>query len=463
MYFLVHVVLLIFNPIWATLLAAVALTLLLWWTGLWRRYRYRIVAAALALYVIDAAIALPRVLFSYGLSDHPVIAQKIPLPRQLVLVGIRCGEKCHEWLISGAVEEVIFVQPRASRQGETPQAVRYTASWSIPGACPNERQRAIDFRFELLKAGYCPLVEPVDVPSQGIFLVSEATIVSASERARSYTPIWLAKGPPGPTIRFAGVEAQDRSAAGIVILASTYVYQAPGFVGVPPLIGCWDRPDNVIWIMPPGDTGCGFWRWFTGGGDERGASQPQWIFTDLFGPPDRPVVPPKKPELSPPLPAEVLEILANVELFDDYLPNLRGALLDPSNSDRSLTDLVMMRARRGILEGSLIALLAANRPAALIGLSDLLNPIPANFAKSGAVVDEMEKNAKFRDEFADTMFLVLAARWQTTENIDRFLKLMETSHPGWFCDRFSRFGGPDRILKLRDNGAIKKYSERCSR
>ena len=47
----------------------------------------------------------------------------------------------------------------------------------------------------------------------------------------------------------------------------------------------------------------------------------------------------------------------------------------------------------------------------------------------------MEKNPKFRDEFADTTVLALAARWQTPENIDRFLKLMETSHPNWICDR----------------------------
>jgi len=460
MIFPLNVVLLIFNPIWASLLALVALTLLLGWTGLWARYRYRILATFLALYAADTAIALPRVLFSYGLSKQPVIAQKIPLPRQLVLVDVPCGAKCHEWLISGAVEEVIFVQPRSSRERERPQAVRYIASWSIPGACPYDRQKAIDYpNYELLKTGYCPLVEPVDAPSQGIFLVREATIVLASARARTYTPTHLAKGPPGSMIQFAGVEVQNRSASGVAVLASTYSYQAPGLLGLPPLIGCWDRPDNVIWIMPPGDTGCGFWRWFTWGGDEKGSTNPNWVYDDVFGPPDRAAVPPKKPELSLPLPAEALEILANAQPFDDYLPGLRDQVLDPSNTDQALTEFVARLARRGTLEGSLIALLAANRPATLVGLSRLLNPVPANFAKSGAVLEEMEKDPKFRDEFADTVFLALAARWQTPENIDRFLKLMETSHPGWLCDRLSRFTGPDGILKARENGAMKNYRE----
>jgi len=243
---------LIFHPVWATLLAVIALTWLLWWTGLWARYGYRMLATVLALYAIDTAIALPRILFSYGLSDRPVIVQKIALPRQLVLVDVPCGAKCHEWLISGAVEEVISVQPRFSVQNERPQAARYLPGWSIPGACPDQRRKAIDYpNYELLKTGYCPLVEPVEVPSQGIFLVRESMIVQASQRARTYTPTYLTKGPPGATIRFAGVEVQDRSASGVAVLASTYAYQAPGLVGLPPLVGCWNRPDNVIWIMPP--------------------------------------------------------------------------------------------------------------------------------------------------------------------------------------------------------------------
>jgi hypothetical protein len=295
-----YVWLIVLNPIWATAIALVALILLLWWTGLWAHYRYWILATLLGLYAIDAAIALPRVLFSHSLPAHPTVSQKIPLPRQFVLVNIPCGGKCHELLISGAVEEVVYVE--AHHPGTVrPQAVRYRASWSIPDVCPPERQRAaLDYTsYHLLKTGYCPLVEPVEVPTQGIFLAREASIVRASERARTFTPAYLVKGPPGSTIEFAGVEVQERSASGVIVLASTYSYEAPGILGLPPLIGCWNRPDNVIWILPAGDTGCGFWRWFTWGGDRNSSADPKWIYDDVFGPPDRPVVPPKRAALPP--------------------------------------------------------------------------------------------------------------------------------------------------------------------
>jgi hypothetical protein len=120
-----YVWLVILNPIWVTVLALIALIWLLSWTGLWARHKYRIVAALVALYAIDAVIALPRVLFSRGLPDHLVLAQEVPLPRQLVLVDVPCWAKCHELLISGAIEEVVFVETRRADGGtEQPQAVR---------------------------------------------------------------------------------------------------------------------------------------------------------------------------------------------------------------------------------------------------------------------------------------------------------------------------------------------------
>src|SRR5258706_9774658 len=136
-----YVWLIVLNPIWATVLALVALTLLLWRTGLWERYRCRILATLLVLYAIDTAIALPRILFSYRLPNHPVVAQKVPLPRELVLVNIPCWAKCHELLISGAIEEVVFVETRSFGGGKKePQAARYRAGWTVPGACPRDRQ-----------------------------------------------------------------------------------------------------------------------------------------------------------------------------------------------------------------------------------------------------------------------------------------------------------------------------------
>jgi hypothetical protein len=450
-----YVWLIVFHPILVTLLALIALVLLLRWTGLWARYKYRILLALLAAYAIDAGFALPRILFAHGLSKGPAIARQIPLPRRLVLVDVPCGAKCHDWLISGAVEEIISVTSRQPRFATVTTAVRYNAGWTIPGACPREREMANREPSEVQRqSGYCPLVEPVDIPTQGIFMVRDWTIVTAKEAARPFTPTYLVKAPPGPVIRFGGYEVQDRNSAGITVLASAYVYEAPGFLGLPPLIGCWDRPDNIIWIMPPGDTGCGLWRRFTGGGDDRAANDPKWLFEQVFGPPDHPLVPPNRAELPPPTPAQALEILSRVPDIELYLPRLRDALLDPANPDQALADLVVRRARRGPLEGSLIAFLAVSRPAALVGLSNRLDRMPVVFAKSGAVLDEMERNPKFRDDFADTMFLALEARWETRDNIDRFLKLMETSHPGWLCQRLDLLMGPDGIRRTRENGGM---------
>ena len=130
-------------------------------------------------------------------------------------------------------------------------------------------------------------------------------------------------------------------------------------------------------------------------------------------------------------------------------------VIDPSNTDRALTELVARIARRRNLEGSLIALLALERPAALVDLASLLSPIPYNFADSGAVLAEMEKNPKFRDQFADTLFLVLASNWQQKDDVGRFLTLMETADPSWLCTRLNRVPG---LVAAREN-KMKNISE----
>ncbi len=279
-------VLYLLNPLWVSFLALILMVWLLSLTGLWARYRYWFLGALLALYAIDSGFALPRVLFSYGLSSHLVVERKVPLPRQLVLVGMPCRTKCHEFLMSGAIEEVVVVH---AVQEERPQAIRYRAGWSNPGECGNERQRATDYSSSLLKTGYCPLIDPVETPSQGIFLILEQMTVSASQPARNFTPTYLTKRLPGSVIEFRALEVQERTPTGVAVLASTYKYVAPGFVGLPPLVGCWERFDNVIGIMPPGDTGCGFWRWFTWGGDNAffGFVERNWSYEDVFAPPDR--------------------------------------------------------------------------------------------------------------------------------------------------------------------------------
>jgi hypothetical protein len=160
--------LLIFHPILVTILALIALVVLLLWTGLWARYRYWILGALLAAYAVDTGFALPRIMFAYGLSKGPTIAQKIPPPSRLVLVSVRCDAKCHEWLISGAVDEIISVTPRYPHYVDVATAVRYRAGWTLPGTCPRERQRAIWLPSPAQQQyGYCPLVEPVDIPQAG--------------------------------------------------------------------------------------------------------------------------------------------------------------------------------------------------------------------------------------------------------------------------------------------------------
>src|SRR4029077_15845812 len=114
------------------------LVLVLWWTGLWTRYRPWILGALLAAYAIDAGFALPRILFAYGLSKTPVVTQQIPLPRRLVLVDIPCVVKCHDLLISGAIEEIISVIPARPPYTNAAKAARYSAGWTIPGICKSK-------------------------------------------------------------------------------------------------------------------------------------------------------------------------------------------------------------------------------------------------------------------------------------------------------------------------------------
>ncbi|XSC45036.1 hypothetical protein ACF1BQ_001775 [Bradyrhizobium sp. RDT10] len=149
--------------------------------------------------------------------------------------------------------------------------------------------------------------------------------------------------------------------------------------------------------------------------------------------------------------------------FDFHLARLRDALLDPANSDQALADLVVSRTRTATLQGSLIALLAAKRPASLVGLPNRLSPLPRTFATSSAVLDEMENNPTFRDDFAGTALAALATSWPTSENIDRFLKLMENHHPGWLCDQLNRIKGSAEASKILENDVVKRNSMQCSR
>jgi hypothetical protein len=263
--FLVH-------PVWLTVLLAVLTVWFVVRLRLWHRHRRIIVILLLgtcAIYVVDTAIALPRIMYAWRIPAQAVIHRTIELPTSLVLVNAACDKECHSRLLAGELEEVILVE--TSWRGRTPRPPqRYRVGWSRPGTCPQEREDAIsDAARSLVPNGFCPLVEPAEIPTEGTFVVNESFVLSANKKAIRFIPTYLTDAPPAKAIELKAVEVQRRTRAGIEVIATRRYYQAPGLIGLPPLVGCWERPDNIVWVMPAGDTGCGFWRWFTWGGDSR--------------------------------------------------------------------------------------------------------------------------------------------------------------------------------------------------
>jgi len=299
---------LLVHPVWLTILVALLLIFLAVRLKLWRRHKRALtfgLVAAIALYGIDALMALPRIGYARRTLDHPVIHRTMELPRSLVLVNASCDAQCHARLLAGELEEVILVEtdPLGRRSPQPPR--RYRVGWTQPGACPPERERAMPFEVrQLLREGFCPVIEPAEIPSEGVFVVEEGFTLVASEKAIPFTPTYLVDGPPGKLIRLQAVEVQLRTRAGVEVLAAQRYYEAPGLIGLPPLIGCWERPDNIVWILPAGDTGCGLWRWFTAGGDPLWGGKVGWVFDGVFTRPARPVTPQRRPQPSPPEPGE---------------------------------------------------------------------------------------------------------------------------------------------------------------
>lgn len=283
-----YVWLIVFHPVLLTLVVGLGIMLLLR-RRLWPKYKWIILGAAGAAYLVDAALAVPRVAYGWSLPSQPVIARKIAVPKTLVVIHAGCHEECQKWLASGVIDEAIVVDRDFPRDDDQ-APVRYRANWVSPGQCPFERWRKRPAIIgELSKRGFCPTVEETVLPTDGVFLVSEAFLVTSRTRARKFKSRYLTTSPPGRTIDFFGQEVQVRTNGKIDRVAGRYVYSAPGFTGLPPLLGCWDRPDNIIWIMPPGDTVCGFWRWFTWGGDRKWMrGDTAWIYRDVFEAPPNP-------------------------------------------------------------------------------------------------------------------------------------------------------------------------------
>jgi hypothetical protein len=275
-----------FHPVWLTILIGLLLWGLLKLTGLWRRHKRLVLLGLASLYAIDTAIAVPRFVYAWRSPDGPVVHQKVALPPRLVLINVDCERECVARLVTGELEEVILVGHDVPRFGvDTSRPRRYRAGWSTPGSCPQERRMAISsnvLAFE--RDGFCPIIEATDVPDTGIFIVKENLDQGLREDPIPLKSAYLKDGPPGKVIRLRVVEVQRRTPDGVEVLAVQRSYEAPGLLLLPPLVGCWVGIDNFLGIYPPGANGCGFWRWFTWGGDRKWDGAVEWVYTNVFTP-----------------------------------------------------------------------------------------------------------------------------------------------------------------------------------
>lgn len=289
-------IVIILNPVLITLLAVVVATTLLCFFGSQTRRRLLLGAAILfvAYYIADSVFAVPRAVYAYRSASQPEIFKTISTPDSLVLVNQLCDKSCAQALANGKHRHIVFVRVDRSPDGgyrDPPDSAWRLAIAEGSTACASER-RILDFfdlsdGREIVKSGrLCFTVEATVMPTDGVFVVRETANFSR-EPATNFAPRFLTTRPPGPLIRFLAVEVQRRSGTQIEVLAATRYYSAPSVLGLPPMLGCWERPDNVIWIMPPGETGCGLWRWLTEGGDERNAASGriEWVYSKVFQPP----------------------------------------------------------------------------------------------------------------------------------------------------------------------------------
>lgn len=447
-----------FHPVWLTILLA----LLLWWplrrTRLWRERKRFILIGAGALYAIDAAFALPRIIYAWRSPDHAIIHQMTELPAKLVLVNAACDKTCHANLLSGAIEEVILVKIDQPDRAKAPPPRRYRAGWSRPGTCPQERQDAIGYdvdRTGLLRDGFCPQVEPAEIPAEGIFIVQESFYRSVREKAAPLTATYLVDAPPGRVVRLGAIEVQRRTQGRIEVLAERRSYLAPGLLGLPPLVGCWVRLDNMIGIYPPGDTGCGLWRWFTGGGERDWQGDVAWAYS-VFTPAARGAIPPPRPDWPPANSSEAVEILSRAAPIENYLPALKDALLAPSVSDAALVELAVQRARRGMLDGALIDVLARERPAAAVAIPAQIGFPPRWIRQTELILAAMARDRAVFDAWGDFMFEALHADWDALAaapnpaRAERLLTLLRERDPEFLCPRLDRVTRDGGMLDTRE-------------
>ncbi len=279
----------VLNPIVITALAIA--------TSVWivnrprlRPFRRRLVvgaAAMLAIYFfVDSAFAYRRAAYAAQSPVKPAIHRTVPLPSSLVLVGMSCDSSCLDRLADGSLENVIVVHDPMMYGSKS--ALHYSVRRSAPNNCPADPAQRAERRWgastikSLSAKGICPIIEESSMPSEGVFIVYEGTSAGVGEPAVAFSPKYIVARPPSAVIEFHAIEVQRRSSAGIEVLAETRYYEAPGYLGLPPLLGCWERPDNIVWIMPPGDAGCGLWRRVIEGGNATNATNAAWVYTDVF-------------------------------------------------------------------------------------------------------------------------------------------------------------------------------------
>lgn len=291
---LVKVILLILNPILVSLLLYFVAVKL--FRAIYRSLKYSaletagrktlIVAGAIiaVCVVVDTAFAYRRVHYGKLLPNHPIVTRTIPTPSSITLVDVFCQEKCLDRLVAGVHREVFFV-----RSASSPTAKRFTVRRSVTNECPRDSQDELERQWltapvlALQSRGLCPVIETVAVPQNGIFVVHEGMRVGLKESAVEFKPRLLTAELPGPVSYFNATEVQNRSDKGVELLGRIEAYEAPGYLGFPPMVGCWERPDNIVFVLPPGEPGCGLWRQTTGGGNLRGGFfDGEWVYSQVF-------------------------------------------------------------------------------------------------------------------------------------------------------------------------------------
>jgi hypothetical protein len=250
----------------------------------WRK-TLMVTAAVVAAYaVVDTAFAYRRVQYGKLLPDHPVVRTTTSIPSSITLVAVSCQEKCLDRLVAGVHREVFLVRRTASLTAE-----RFTVRRSAPNDCPKESQNKLERQWltapvlALQSHGICPVIETVAVPQSGIFIVQESMRVGVKESAAEFKPLFSTAELPGPVSYYSAIEVQNRSEKGVELLGRIEAYEAPGYLGFPPMVGCWERPDNIVAVLPPGEPGCGLWRLTTGGGNLRGVFfDGEWVYSHVF-------------------------------------------------------------------------------------------------------------------------------------------------------------------------------------